>query len=299
MQRKTTTTHTAIPIPTNFGVRKGVIIGSYALGLRYAKDIDVVCYEADITCEHVRKDDYQCSFYHRGRRVECLLADKQESFQYMLAEYPDGVSIASINLLYCIKAGHIIYPHRAWDKHIHDYHTLKAMTGDNAHMKSFIDLHRKSTKERLGARPTPKLVGVSKEKFFDDRVVKHYVHDNIHKAVSHTPGISTYEKMQRNPESVECSKDLWELLSFSDKVNCVLEEGYVIALERKIIPTMMGTPGPLWKPHDAFRWALMRICTNLCSGWFRQFALDNYFLIMNAYDPGFVEIFEENISKYE
>ncbi len=79
----------------------------------------------------------------------------------------------------------------------------------------------------------------------------------------------------------------------------MLEEAYVIALERKIIPTMKGSPGPFWKPFDAFKWALMRICTTLCSGFFRQWAIDNYFLILNSYDPGFVDKFESNISKYE
>lgn len=279
-------------------IRKGVIIGSYALGTRYAKDIDVVCMSEDILCEHNQKDAYQCSFNFMGRRVECLLANQQPSFKYLLASYDDGISIASIGELFAIKAGHIIYPHRAWDKHITDYHILYSML-TNPPNESLIKLHRQSTKERLGRGKTPRLVGVSREEFFDDNVVKYYVHDNIHRAISHTPGMSTYSKMQRNPESVECSEDLWVKLSEQEKMWCVLEEAYVIALERHIIPLNKGVAKVVLSPFEAFKWALMRICTTLCSGWFRDHAINNYFTILNAWDPGYIDRFEANIGKYE
>jgi hypothetical protein len=37
----------------------------------------------------------------------------------------------------------------------------------------------------------------------------------------------------------------------------------------------------------------MRICTTLCSGWFRQFATDNYLRIREYIDNNYVEKFLE------
>lgn len=285
----------------NLPIKKGVIIGSYALGTRYAKDIDIICYEKDILCDNKKKDDYQCSFVFESRNVECLLANNQESLQQIYNFYKEGISIASKHTLFCIKAGHIIYPHKQWEKHIQDYHVLRpqvVVTEISSYTKEFIALHRKCTKERMGSKGTPKLVGVSKQDFFDNKVIKYYVHDNVHRSIAHKDR-PMYEFMQENINSVECSKSLWDKFTYEDKVMCVLEEAYTIALERKIIPLMKGNPGIIWSPFDAFKWALMRICTTLCSGWYRQFSIDNYFTILNAYGPGYINKFEQNISKYE
>lgn len=43
----------------------------------------------------------------------------------------------------------------------------------------------------------------------------------------------------------------------------------------------------------AFDWAIMRICTNLCSGWFREFATDYYPAIMYLRNKNYVEKFLE------
>jgi len=79
-------------------------------------------------------------------------------------------------------------------------------------------------------------------------------------------------------------------------VKCVLEESYVIALERKIIPMLNGISEPI-SSKDAFNWSLMRICTTLCSGWFREFATDNWSKIINFYDKNYVLKFLEAESK--
>ena len=283
----------------NLPIKKGVIIGSYALGTRYAKDIDVVCMESDILCEYTKKNDYTAFFKYNGRQVECLLADKVESLGVIYNHYGEGICIASIPIQFCIKAGHIIFPHKNWDKHIQDYHILYNML-DNEPSSTLIAVHRQCTKERLGIKKgTPKLIGVTKDKFFEDKVVKYYVHDNIHRSIAHNPGHPKYELMQHNTNLVECDEELWNKMSYEDKVMCVLEEAYTIALERKIIPIMKGQAGIIVSNFDAFKWALMRICTTLCSGWFRQYSIDNYFIILNQYDPEYVDKFEANIGKYE
>ena len=99
-----------------------------------------------------------------------------------------------------------------------------------------------------------------------------------------------YEKMQESLTNVKCEKYLWDKLTFDDKCKCVLEEAYSIALERKVIPGIFG--GGIWiNSDDALKWALMRICTNLCSGWFREFATNNYYEILNFSNPDYVKLF--------
>src|SRR5215217_5712560 len=176
-----------LPIKNN----KYLIVGSYALGVRPAKDIDIICYAADIECEHKLVDDYIATFKYNGMQVECLLADKQKSLTHFL-EYgvmePDNK--AHFSILYALKAGHIARPGKFWEKHIHDYHMLRKLVdlycdGDFSYLDSLIKMHKESTKERLGAQRLPKLIGVTKEEFFDDNVRKYYDHDDIHQWFAH------------------------------------------------------------------------------------------------------------------
>ena len=75
-----------------------------------------------------KKDDYIGSFMWNNKRIEVLLADKQESFQNILA-YHKNNDFATIAELFCIKSGHIHSCKRQdnFNKHIHDYHYLKNM----------------------------------------------------------------------------------------------------------------------------------------------------------------------------
>jgi hypothetical protein len=281
-------------------IRKFVIVGSYALNNRYAKDIDVICYEADIqTLEMLTGNQWIKSFTWNGRKVECLLADNQEYLKILLENTGPRSRVAQPIELFVMKAGHITFPHRQWEKHIHDYHYLKAIVGKwakDAYVQDKIKLHRKETAKHQRAR-TPRLKGVTKEQFFDDNVTKYYVHDHIHYAMAHKEK-PMYEYMQHDTTKVECDKALWEAFTEQEKNQCVMEEAYVIALERHIIPTMKGDRVGL-NAHEAFKHSLMRICTNLCSGFFREWAINNYFTILNSYNPNYVQVFTENIKKYE
>lgn len=281
----------------NLPISKYVIIGSYPLGIRYSKDIDIICYKKDVQCEYSSSNEFSGSFLQDGRKVELLFADNQESFQYILANH-DRNEAAEYWELWGIKYGHINYPHRQWKKHIHDLHLLeKLLYGHKAEAEYVAKLHSKATKERLGKQRLPSLKGVTKDQFFDDAVVKYYIHDDIHRSIAHKEK-PMYEYMQRDTSIVECDKDLWDAFPVEDKIKTVLEECYTIALERHIIPQMKGSRVGL-RQFEAFEHSLMRVCTNLCSGFFRQFAIDNYFTILNQYSPDFVEKFQRNIVKYD
>ncbi len=305
----------------NLPIKNYLIIGSHALGVRPAKDIDVICYKADVEVPIEGGDDYAAKIVVGGRTVELLFADKQESFQLMLREeltkYLSIPNIATVSMLFAIKAGHITFPHKQWEKHIMDYHILKGRLPNNnllgilpdpnkkhpndhniyVTLESLTKLHKKSTEDRIGKQKLPKLIGVSKQDFFDDFVVKFYEHDDIHQMVAHKE-FPMYHYMQRDYTKVECHKDMWDEFTQTEKLQCVLEECYVIALERHIIPTMKGTRIGL-NYHEAFKWALMRVCTTLCSGWFRSYAIDNYFTLLNSYNKEYYKLLDtsKEISK--
>jgi len=281
-----------LPIKNN----KYLLVGSYAMCMRPSRDIDVICYEADLECEYKRLDEYTGVFHLNGVQVECLFADKQESLAYALA-HERGV--ASTNLLYALKAGHIHYPSKGWEKHILDYHILRGLLEKwekigRMSLDAFIKLHKKSTAERLGKQRLPKLKNVTKEQFFDDFVEKHYDHDDIHQWFAHKEK-PMYSYMQPDPSKVDCSKEMWEDFDYWDKVKCVQEECYVIASERHLIPQAKGKVSRM-DSEGAFKWALMRVCTTLCSGWFRDFAVENYFTILNNRNRNYPQILNQHIN---
>lgn len=113
--------------------------------------------------------------------------------------------------------------------------------------------------------------------FFDDAVTKIFDHDYLHELVAFGES-PLYKKLQKDSTRAWCEKDLWDKLCYNDKVKCVSEEAYVIAIERFLLPD--------WKanPKISYYKAVGRICTTLTSGWFRDFAIENYPQIMDCFD---------------
>lgn len=120
----------------------------------------------------------------------------------------------------------------------------------------------------------------SNDDFFDDNVDKVYDHDYLHElfAFGERP---MFEKLKQedNFDKAWCEKDLWDNLTLEEKCQCAAEETYVISAERFLIPSD-------WKfaPRRAYFRALHKVCTTLTSGWFRDFAIDNYPRIVNLYE---------------
>jgi hypothetical protein len=236
--------------------------------------------------------------FFNTKNVEILNSDNSEALkEYIKYEIDNGNSgiglrYASPEVLLSLKKSHIHFPIK-FHKHIKDYNFLiDTLKEDKLHTITKINF--KETELRYGKLKTPSLKK-STRKFFDqsEGYVKYfYVHDDIHKVMSHYDR-PIYEDMQTNSESAWCQKELWDNFSFEKKAKCVLEEAYVIALERKIIPMLNGV-GDLVSSKKALEWALMRICTTLCSGWFRQFATDNYTNISKYINYQYVEKFLES-----
>ena len=175
--------------------------------------------------------------------------------------------------LLIMKRSHLFRPIK-FPRHIMEFQKIRIRTPKLQKKDLSILRERiRLTKQKFGDR-VPKL-NKTNEEFFDDKVTKYYVHDELHKILAYDHGSPIYERLKVDSGLAKCEKDLWYKLSHEDKVNCVREEGYVIALERFIIPKLES--GEKHMPQNmAFDLALEKICTTLCSGFFRDFAIDNW-----------------------
>ena len=159
-----------------------------------------------------------------------------------------------------------------WDAHITKYHKfILPLLKSDLHLSDPILLERiKLTKEAY-PQGNPKL-NQTNEMFFDDPVKKVYDHDFLHELYAYEDR-PMFEKLKR-PEQFNlawCTKDLWDKLSQTQKLQCVAEETYVIATERFMVPNNWNYP-----TKKAYYFALKKVCTTLTSGWFRDFAIDNF-----------------------
>ena len=131
----------------------------------------------------------------------------------------------------------------------------------------------------------PKL-NVSKDNFFKgDEVPYIYDHDTVHIAVKRGEK-PAYEYYLEDGEEVKCSKEKFFSAPEEVRLNGVLEEAMVLALERSQIPHK----GVL-TPKESFEIALFKVCTSITSGWFREFGWLNYPKVMELYDDKYVDKF--------
>lgn len=130
----------------------------------------------------------------------------------------------------------------------------------------------------------PKL-NQKKDTFFEDSVPYKYDHDTIHEAVKllDRPAYTYYMK---DGEQVMCDKEKFFAAPKSIRLFGVLEESYVLALERAVIPFGTDT-------KRAFDIALSKVCTSITSGWFREFAWENYEAVQDLYHESFVAKFNK------
>lgn len=131
----------------------------------------------------------------------------------------------------------------------------------------------------------PKL-DVTKDEFFKgDSIPYIYDHDTIHLSVKHLDK-PAYEYFKPDEKEVMCSKDMFMACDEKIKLYAVLEESYVLALERSQIPL----PN-YWTPRKSFETALMKVCSSITSGWFREYAYDHYFEVLELYDDNYTKKF--------
>lgn len=201
--------------------------------------------------------------------------------------YGVSVDVAPLGMLFSLKRAHRHSP-RAFHKHIKDYNRLRVMFNGHDTFALITALRYKETAEREKLK-TPSLQKTATD-FFDDKVSNRtFIHDQIHEVMAFEAR-PMFEKIKVDPNLVTCSKEKFFALTPEQRDHCVQEEAYVIALERAIIP-MLWEGEKIAQPIEAYKWALMRICTTLCSGWFREYAVENYGNLMLRYNWTYVDKF--------
>jgi hypothetical protein len=234
-----------------------------------------------------------------GTKIEMEVADCDSASGFieanqnmpLISVFGVDAHIARPGSLMAIKKSHLYWPHN-WLKHIRDYHFLKNKDIIPSDLEREIGNLRFNEKKDGNPDKTIFSLNVTNEEFFDasEGVLKRsFEHDDIHAATCYYD-----EPLYRKAKMVD--KDLFKALSYEDQCRMVREEVFVIALERRIIPHLLTEilPGEplidLTEVRRGFDYAIMRICTSMTRGWFREFAIENFPAIYD-YNVDFVKKF--------
>lgn len=192
--------------------------------------------------------------------------------------------VPNLDMLFTIKASHRYLknsPH-FW-KTVVDYHTLKRMGCTiRPEYQDFFKLREKETYTYAH----PKL-NVKKDEFFQDDGIQYvWDHDDIHKSVARGEA-PAYTYYMKDGAQVACDKSKFFTLPQEVRLNGVVEEAAVLAIERSLVPH----PG-IKTPEEAWRFALAKVCSSITSGWFREFGYENLPDIIKMYPAGYWEKFQ-------
>ena len=149
------------------------------------------------------------------------------------------------------------------------------------------NLYKSLVKDWIGVhgRKWASLKNKDSTTFFEDAVIRKYIHDSIHEAVA------VYDKpLYENliVDGVNCSKEGFDKLSLADKVLLTKEEIWVTALERYHIPSDFKCGHA-----KAYGESLKKLATTMSSGWFKFFILDNFNLLTGCKDKTYIEKFKQ------
>ncbi len=114
-----------------------------------------------------------------------------------------------------------------------------------------------------------------------------YNHDDLHISIKHLDK-PAYEYFKPENSEVMCSKKMFFEADEQTRLYSVLEEAYVLALERSQIPNKGKN---IWTPRQSFEYALMKVASSITSGYFREWAYEHYFDVLKLYNDNYAERF--------
>lgn len=271
------------------------VIMTYEQFQLYLKDSSVkpylrACYPLD--------DSHFVLKYESGKIEEVEIAWPGTSAAMLIARYPgmekpeeyNTWQHALPNELYAIKMSHRYKknsPH--FLKTMADVHAMRAFGCEiTEDLQEFYALRQKESY----TYNHPKLDVTSKEFFAGDGVNYVYQHDSIHQAVAidSNPAYTLYIK---DGSEVMTSREKFFACSERARLLGVYEESCVLALERSQIPYEFKPD-----PRKSFETALMKVCTSITSGYFRCFAWESYYRVLDMYqafgENDYIERFNRN-----
>lgn len=221
----------------------------------------------------------------------------EELFQ-LIENDPDTVNLKNhlypgLDLLYMLKMSHRYLKDSPF--FLKTMRDIQAMRIAGAKIKpehmAFFKKREKSTYDY----GLPKL-NQNKSSFFSGDGVNYiYDHDSIHRAIAimEKPAYLYYQPEQNQ---VMTSKALFFKCSEHVQLNGVYEEAQVLNLERWLIPNNFTVDS-----KKGFEIALMKVCTSITSGWFREFAWENYDKVHGMYSslegPSIVDKFNKALAE--
>lgn len=271
-----------------------LVVGSKGLAIclhatRPPKDTDIIAFPAEAE-EFVKQHSWASVIpTQEGKKLVCRdpnglmteieLAWPDSSAAYILNNYKN----VTLDLLLTLKMSHRFLSSPHFRKTWYDIKFLRD-NGAVIHDSYLLKMREKETYiKRL-----PKL-NVDKSNFFDPATFTHYIydHDTIHLAMAE-PLKPAYQSFQNG--EVWCSKEQFFNIDEATRQRSVLEEAYVLALERSQIPFEFKVA-----PAKSFRMAIEKICTTISSGWWREYAWQNYPLWLEIYDQNYVSKFKDGL----
>lgn len=206
----------------------------------------------------------------------------------LLLEANKDSQIASLETLLMLKLSH-----RYKKDSPHFMKTLKDINLLRNHGVILSKLMRKIMKLREKETYTYKHPNLNQGKvgFFKTETYQIYDHDSIHMAIKHL-ALPAYEYYKGDNAEVLCDKEKFFALDEHYRLLGVLEEILVLALERSQVPNDYKVDRR-W----SFNKAHEKVCTSITSGFFREFAYDNYDKVQAMYKDNYVDRFLRGIKQ--
>lgn len=202
----------------------------------------------------------------------------------------NGDFVAPVDVLYLLKMSHRYKknsPH--FFKTMNDIHFMRSLGAKiPPELEEVFKLREKETYNYSH----PNLDVKSKDFFKGDEVPYVYDHDTIHEAVA-VLGVPAYKSYMKDDSEVMTSKEKFFEQENHIRLLGVYEESCVLALERSQIPFNFEVP-----TRQSFVMALSKVCTSITSGWFREYAYENFHVVMKFYESmgedDYIERFKAN-----
>ena len=114
-------------------------------------------------------------------------------------------------------------------------------------------------------------------------------HDDIHRGIVGDGNTPAYELIVSG--EVQCDMNRFFSLSREDQLKCAIEECFVLAIERAVLPkygvdipalsSLLVDTGLLFRSYLT---SVQKVCTRVTSGRFREFCWENYIDILAGFD---------------
>jgi hypothetical protein len=278
-----------------------VAFQSYSPSTR-ANDVDAI---ADFETAKAFLKDMKCYNIYPINQGKTLVGKNDKQIYEVSLAWPgttnaellkyvgDGGPVPSLDVLYALKMSH-----RYLRNSPHFYKTMRDINYMRA-LGAIIpddlqDWFKRREKETYDYKH-PSLAQNKNNFFSGDGVNYIYDHDTIHEAVAILEKRPMYTRYQKDDNEVLCDKNKWDKLPQEYKMMAVAEEAAVLAIERSLVPF----PGAK-TTFEAFKYALMKVCTSITSGWFREFAWENHDEIINmivTFEYDFWGLFQEALKQ--